>query len=278
MLGLKFQAVDAGASVTQETSAMNSIIALKPAVVVLPGVNASPLCSQIKQLVASGAAVGTFGMVGVSQCGVKAAINGEYSAELAGRLMADWVVATKGVKTNAAFYYTPELSFSPYVQRAFKTQLTKLCASCAVRDVDLPVATLGSTAPSMVVADLQRNPNTNVALFASDEAAIGLPAALRTANLTGVSTIGWGPTPVNLQDIKSGGETAAIGVDIPTMIWTTVDAAARIATKKPLTAGEQLGVPPSEILERQNITFNPAGGFLAYPDFAQRFMKLWTGR
>jgi ribose transport system substrate-binding protein len=277
VLGLNYQAVPAGASVTAETSAMDSIIASKPKIVILPGLNASPLCSQIKQLTSSGAGVGTFGMVGAEQCGVKAAINGETSAELGGSLMADWVVVTKGANANVALYDTPELAFSPYVERGFTTQLAKLCPSCTVRDVDLSLTTYGSTAPSTVVSDLQSHPSSNVAVFVSEEAAIGLPAALRTASLTHVSTIGWGPEPANLEDIKSGGITAGIGVDIPTMIWTTVDAALRVATGQPLTSGEQLGVPPTQVLEQKDITFNPANGFAPYPDFAQRFIKIWTG-
>ena len=50
--------------------------------------------------------------------------------------------------------------------------------------MDVPVATIGSSAPSRIVSDLQANPDTNVALFANFETATGLPAALRTAGIT----------------------------------------------------------------------------------------------
>lgn len=274
-LGLTYQAVDAGASTTQETAAMNTIIAAKPMIVILPGINAQPLCSQIKQLVDAGVGVGTVGMVGVSKCGVKTEINGGASAELAGRLMADWVLATKGADANVVFYYTPELSFSPYAQSGFKKQFTKLCASCTIRFVDLSLTSYGSSAPSTVVSDLQSHRQTNTAVFVSLEAAIGLPAALKTAGLN-VSTIGWGAQPANLQDIKAGSLTAGIGVDIPTMFWTAIDGAARTVTHQPLTAAEKSGIPPTEVLERRDVTFDPAKGFAPYPDFAQRFARLWT--
>ncbi|HUA03186.1 MAG TPA: substrate-binding domain-containing protein [Solirubrobacteraceae bacterium] len=275
-LGVKLHIVSTGASVSDEVTAMNSIIASKPAIVVLPGLAAQPICAQMKQLSAQGAAVATLGMDNVSQCGVKAAINGESSAELGGRLLADWVVMQKGSKANVVFYYTPELSFSPFEQHAFQAQLTKLCPSCTARFVDLPLAGYGTSAPGTVVSDLQSHPQTNVALFVSEEAASGLPAAMKTAGLTHVLTNGWGPEPANLQDIKSGGLTGGVGVDVVTMTWEAVDAAARIATGQALTAGEQQGIPPTQLLAQKDITFNPATGFLPYPNVAQRFATLWA--
>jgi ribose transport system substrate-binding protein len=274
-LGLTYHPVSAGVSSTDETTALNSIIALKPKLVIIPGLNPAPFCSQIKQLVTEGVGVGTFGMVGAQACGVKAAINGGASAALGGQLMADWVVATEGAKANVAMYVSSELAFSPDVQHGFTSQMKKLCSSCSVRIVQIPLSAYGSSAPSMMVGDLQRNPSTNTMVFDNEESAIGLPAALKTADLSHENEIGWGPEPANLSDIQSGAITAGIGVDIPTMIWETVDAATRVGTGQPLPASEQGGVPPVEVLEKQNITFHPADGFSPYPNFAERFAKLW---
>ena len=59
------------------------------------------------------------------------------------------------------------------------------------------------------------------------------------------------------------------------MLWAQVDALARLSAGQPLTAGEKLGLPPIQILTKSDITFDPTKGWVAYPDFPQRFAKLW---
>jgi ribose transport system substrate-binding protein len=194
---------------------------------------------------------------------------------LYGRLMADWAVTKKGDEADVVFYSVPELSFSAVVKQAFDQEIARLCPGCKVREAMVPVTTIGSTAPARVVSDLQANPDTNVAVFSTMEAATGLAAALRTAGLD-VLTIGLGPTPSNLQDVKSGGLTAGLASDAAVQVWMAVDAAARVALGQELSDQERVGVPPIQLLEAGDITFDPSRGFSAYPDFAERFAKLWN--
>jgi ribose transport system substrate-binding protein len=63
------------------------------------------------------------------------------------------------------------------------------------------------------------------------------------------------------------------------MIWAQLDALARMVAGEPLTGDEKAGLPPVQILTRPDITFDPAKGWIAYPNFAARFAKLWgTGQ
>ena len=87
--------------------------------------------------------------------------------------------------------------------------------------------------------------------------------------------IGWGPPPAILGYIKQGQWDAGIGVDGFTMLWAQIDALARMASGQPVTAGEKEGLPPIQILTKADIDFDPTQGWKAYPDFAQRFAKLW---
>ena len=48
-----------------------------------------------------------------------------------------------------------------------------------------------------------------------------------------------------------------------------------MAAGEPVTAGEKRGLPPIQFLTKSDITFDPTQGWKAYPDFAQRFAKLW---
>ena len=101
--------------------------------------------------------------------------------------------------------------------------MENLCPECSVRVIDIPLSTVGNTAPNRIVSDLQQNPDTNMAIFATNEMAEGLPAAMKTAGIEDVETWGFGSTPANLQDIKEGGLTGALEIDLPVDVWTYVD-------------------------------------------------------
>ena len=125
--------------------------------------------------------------------------------------MADWAVAQGG--GEVAFYGVPELSFTPIMRsRRSTTRWRRVCPSCKVRHVDIPVGEIGKSAPTRVVSDLQSHPNTKVAVFGTAEAGTGLPAALKAAQLK-VKLMGWGPPPAILGYIKQGQWDAALGVD-----------------------------------------------------------------
>jgi ribose transport system substrate-binding protein len=276
-LGVKFKAVKAGASASEVQNAMGSIVASHPAAFLSGGIELSGVGSQLKQLTSQGVAVSTFGALDAAEYGVQAPINGSQALQLDGALMAAWAVEKKGGAANVVLYTTPELQPSIAEKQGFDAELAKLCPGCSPREVHIPFTEYGTTAPSTIVSDLQSHPSTNVAAFVTGDQAVGLPSALKTAGLT-VLTIATGPVPANLSDIKSGGLTAGIGVDIPVMLWTCVDAAARVATGQQLTAGEKAGIPPIQLLEKADITFDPAHGWTGYPDFVERFAKLWNGK
>lgn len=276
-LGVTLDTVKAGASTTSLQSSMGTIIQKKPAALLLPAVEPDSINTQLSQAEQAGIKVSSNGVMNGQRFGIGAAMFGVPTANLVGKLMADWVIAHKGNATNVVFYGTPELSFSAYIKSSFQAEIKKLCPGCPARYTDVQVATIGNTAPSFVVSDLQSHPGTNVAVFATNEAATGLPAGLKAAGIT-IEWIGFGPSPANLQDIKNGGQTAGLGLDFPVMSWTQVDAAARLVLGLPLTAGEKATVPPLEFLTQKDLNFDLSRGWTGYPDFPARFAKLWSGQ
>ncbi len=279
-LGVPLSIVKAGPTVTAQQAALSSIIAMKPAGVIVPGITPDTIQAQLHRLGAMHIPIVSIGVVNALHYGIAFdTVASPKTAVLNGKLMAAWLVLQKRASTNAVFYNTPELAFSPYEQQGFDAEMRTLCPSCQVRDVDLPVADIGNSAPSLVVSDLQAHPSTNATAFATAEAETGLPAALRVAGLH-MTVTGYAPPPAVLQYIKAGEITSGLGTDLPTAVFETVDALARLSTHEPLTHGEQQSLdgsaqPLNEFLEPKSIVFNPAMGFAAYPDFAQRFAKLW---
>jgi ribose transport system substrate-binding protein len=275
-MGIKFAVIDGGGSVTTLQAAMNTIIAMKPTGVMLAGIDPTGIGDQIKQLVAEGVVVGSVGVMGTSAYGVQAPFNTEAANTKEGALLAAYVVNTKGAKAASVIYEVPELSFSPIVTAGYIDEMKTLCPECEVRKVDIPLASIGVNASSLIVSDLQSHPETNVAVFSDLDDETGLPAALAAAGIS-VETAGLSPSPSGLQDIKNGDLNATIAVDLPVMFWTGVDMIARIATGQPLTAGEKAGIPSGELLQKADITFDPSSGFSGYPNYAQRFAALWKG-
>jgi ribose transport system substrate-binding protein len=272
LLGYKLKIVKAGPSATQVQAAMSSIVSLKPDAALLPASDPNQFLTQAKQLDGAKVPVSVNGVVDPQKYGFDNAFINNATDELAGKLMADWSVAATG-GGDVVFYGVQELSFTPIMEQAFDKEMAAVCPSCNVRHVSIPISAIGTTAPSRVVSDLQSHPKTKVVVFGNAETGTGLPAALKAANLK-VKIMGFGPPPAILGYIKQGEWDAGIGVDAPTMLWAQVDALARLMGGQQLTAGEQSGLPPIQILTRRD-PFDPNKLWTGYPDFGKRFAKLW---
>jgi ribose transport system substrate-binding protein len=274
-LGSKFIVVNVGNTAQTAQAAVSSVAAMKPDAVLLGAIDPSLFGSGLKTLAAGGAKLVSLQLdENVKQFGITFNYLGVNLSQRNGMLLADWVIAHKGPKANVVLYTLPALNISAPVQASFLATMTENCTSCKVRVVPIDATTIGTTAPSTVVTDLQSHPSTNTAVFVSLSAAEGLPAAMKSAGVK-VTTLGFGPTAGNLQDIKDGALTATLDIDFPVSTWTAVDAAARLLEGSHPTANEQNGIVPEEFLEQKQITFNPAEGWTAFPTFAQRFAQLW---
>jgi len=272
-LGVTLSVINSGSSATSSQAAAAAALAQKPAAVLLPAVDPQLFGGTLHQLDAAGIPVTGVGIIDGAPYGVEESAGGQASVERAGQLMADWVVAHKGAAANAVFFGTPELSFSAPMQTAFADTLKQNCPSCRATYQQLSVATCGTTAPGDVVSYLQAHPSTNTVVFASMEGATGLAAALKDAG-THVTTLGFAPSPSNLQDIRDGGLTAGLGLDLPVQEWVQVDLAARLLAHQKIPAPE-LNVD-LEFLTKDNVNSqDTTRGWTGYPDAAQRFAKLW---
>jgi ribose transport system substrate-binding protein len=276
-LGVPLIVVKAGASAQSLQEAMSSLIAQNPAAVLLPAADPVQYREPMQQLQALGVPVVSSGVVNADQFpAIKGQILGASGSRLAGTLLADWTVKRNGAKP-VVFYNIPELSFSPFVLDGFQNEMATLCPACQLRVVELPIATIGNRAPATVVSDLQSHPDTATAVFGSEEAANGLPAAMKVANIK-IDTVGLTPDPAVLGYIKNGDITAGLGFDLRTTVWTQVDMAARLLTGQPLSGAEKTDPSVMRMLEQKDVTFDPSHGFNGYPDVADRYARLWPAK
>jgi len=277
-MGVKLAVVKAGASASELQTAMSSIIAMKPAAVIVPSVEES-IPKQLAELDEMGIPVGGAGIIDPEKYGVDVNFQGEPVFSEEGKVLAAWSVLREGESTNAVFYATPELSFSPVVEAGFNEALEELCSSCSTRSVTIPLSEYGNKAPSHVVSDLQANPETNVGIFASEEGAEGLSAQLKTAGLEEVAINGNGATPAILQEIASGGIAGAMGIDTNMLVWGLVDGLSRVLANQPLSPVEEKGQAPMQLLEQKDVEgVDVEHGFVAYPEGEKKFEELWSGK
>jgi ribose transport system substrate-binding protein len=215
------------------------------------------------------------GIIGLDPAKVPVAIAAEPSSKLGATVLADWAVTRFGAKLNTVFYTTPELSFSGLIAKTFVEEVKALCKSCVVRVVEIPVATFGNKAPSIVVDDLLAHPKTTSAIFAVGEQAIGLASALKTADIK-IPIFLNSPDPSTLSQIKDGVYEAGMGVDLAVLTWMAVDSLARLTTGQAPSEGALKDKLVIEILHASDLKGDVSRGWTGYPDFPARFKALWV--
>ena len=272
-IGGQLVVVKAGASTQQVQSAFASLLEQKPAAILLPSIQPQTVTAQIQQAAAAGIPTVATGVMNPQSFGISAGTFGRATATLAGKLMADFV-ATRGSKTNVVFYTTKELDFLIPEEAAFRAELQRVCGGCSSRTVNIPIAGYGSTAPALVVSDLQAHPDTKIALFGAAAGASGLVAAMKNAGLT-LPFAGFSLTPENLQSIDTGSQLAGLALDYPVIAWTMIDEAARLLMKAPLSDAQAQGLVPVQWLNSGNVTGDLTKGWTGYSDYASRFTQLW---
>lgn len=273
-IGMKLTTIKAGASASAVSAAFDSALAQEPDSVITGGINIELFQNQLKELQAKDVPVASLGLVNAEDYGMIPSVDGKAQFERDGSLMANYVIAEYGTDSDIVFYNVPELPFTPVEEAAFNEAIAANCPDCSVRKVDIGVETIGNTAPAQIVSDLQAHPDTTVAVFAVDEAQTGLPAALQAAGIS-IKTMGLAPTPTNLQYLKEGKETAALAEDAPVQAWAAVDEVGRMVNGQEPKGESAEGLSVLQFLTQKDITFDTSKGWTGYPDFAERFEKLW---
>lgn len=274
--GVQSVTVKAGVTPSDTGSAFSSLLSQKADAIVVGGINPSYFVNPVKQATKAGTKVTGTSVINPKKYGIQASTYDERVIALDGRLLADWVIAKHGNKTNAVFWVVPELAFTKTMGQAFTKQIKKRCPKCPVKSTNISV-TQYSTAPTRITSYLQANRKTNAAVFGATEAANAAPAALKTAGIK-VDILGQGTDPVSLGNLKSGNFKAMIAFDAGVLAWTTLDEAFRLSLRQPLTKLEKSSLIPIRLLETKTVPKDISKGYSAYPDFATRFAKLWNPR
>ncbi|MEV7391536.1 MULTISPECIES: substrate-binding domain-containing protein [unclassified Streptomyces] len=274
-LGMTLTRINTGQAADTVGSAFDTAVSGGYDGVFVPAIPPSLWQRGLDALHAKGIPVVTTGVTGGDASKIAVRQVSERNVQHAAQLLAAYVVAEHGADVNTVLYKTPELPFTDVLSTAFQKEMKALCDGCKVRTADIPAASLGSKAPSIIVDDLQAHPDTKTVVFSVGEQANGLAAATKAAGLGGVEMIANSPTPETLQQIKDGSIKAGLGLDLAVIGWTAVDSLARLTTGQKADPGAVADNPPIQFLTKSNLPADVSKGWTGYPDFAQRFAALW---
>jgi ribose transport system substrate-binding protein len=216
----------------------------------------------------------TSGVTDISPPKVGMAGAGGSSSIRAAKLLAAYIVA-RGDPSDVVFYESPELTFTTLMLKPFNDTLAQLCPQCSFRAATIPVASFGTSSPSVIVNDLQSHPTTKTAVFPVGEQAGGLPSAMKTAGID-VATISYVPDPPALKQIQDGQMSAGLGLDLPVLVWTELDTLARLMTGQPAEPAAVNDDVVVQFLTAKNLKGDVTYGWSGYPDYAERFKAVWA--
>ena len=273
MLGIDLIRIPTGSGAADVSAAANSAAQLKPDAVMVIGLDPIMYQPALRQLEEDGVPVIGAALTNAEEHGIIPIGGPAYNAA-SGKAMADFVISQEGTAANSVFYNLAELGFSQEIRAAFESEYKRLCDTCNLRVVDIPMASLGTTAPNTISNDLQANPNTTHAILAAGDIGIGLPSALKRSNLE-VKLVTNSPTEANLQYLQEGQEQVAFALDGKTYMFTIVDAIARVTTGQDLDPSQVDGIGYPVGMLRPSDELDPSVGFLPYPDYVERFAELW---
>jgi ribose transport system substrate-binding protein len=276
MLGLELERVEVGRDAQSINSAMNTVVELAPDGVI--NITLDPIFfePQIEQLEEMGIPIASGSVMNTVEYGLPEAFNGPEWMTANGGALAAAALVRSGGASEFVFYNVPEFPFSSLELEGAQDKLAELCPACSLRVVDIPIAELGSTASDRVVSDLQANPDTEYFLAAVDEVQIGLPQKLSLAGLD-VSGIAMWTAPPNYEQIAAGEQDATLSVDLNLMMWTVLDQLLREM------AGQEYEWPDvqtraatlTRVTDASNVPEDPVAGYIAIPDYQDRFAANW---
>jgi ribose transport system substrate-binding protein len=277
--GGQFIDVKTGTSAATVNSAVNSLLQQEPDIILDGGVDPALWRPALEKIKAAGIPVTSTGVAELEgKYGLdeppNAIVYGIPAGELFGKIQANYAYGEFGDGASYLVPSTPAIAATKVTGDTFQSEMENLCSDCKVTQLAIQPEELTTTAPATIVSALQRESDTTAVVAASDEIIEGLPPALQAAGLD-TPIIGANGTPLALQYLKEGKEKATVALDFGTMVWSMVDAGLRGVQGMPPSKPEEEGIPVLQLLQPENVNFDPAKGWSGYPNFPEMFAELW---
>ena len=216
--------------------ALNQAIQLKPDAVIVTAVDDSDFQTQINTLqsmhipvIANFSPDSTGGPITLSLMGSE----GEGAlAKVAGAK----AVADLGAKGELGVIGLQGYKIVQDYTQGFYSEVRATCPACTIKELDVPLTSLGTTDGSDIVQFLRANPGIKGLLIGYDGLGSDLYTAAKSAGITLPKVYSIATLPTGVQAALEGELSATVPVDYSDLGWRDADALARIFTGQTASA------------------------------------------
>ncbi|MDK1346941.1 substrate-binding domain-containing protein [Streptomyces sp. 378] len=245
----------------------------KPDAVVASGFPRAVYAKQLARLEAAGIPVIQSNADDVAGDGISLLKNGPKDVAVQGEMLASWVVSNSGAKADTVYFDLPAYTILKPVKDSFAAKYKEWCEGCALDNVDVPITAVGKDMPDRVVSYLRSHPKVTHVVFSLGLLNVGVPAALKTAGITGKRIVVNVGDAQNYQYIQGGLTDGAMALNSHETAWLQADALARHFTGQPM-AVDQKAALPNLLVTKDNLP-SADGDFPIVEDYRQQFKALW---
>jgi ribose transport system substrate-binding protein len=276
VLGWNAKIVPSDGSPGSVKAAWDTVVRMKPAAAFGSGFPSALFASEAKQLKADNIPVLEFATTDATTTSdITLNRGGSSEVPLVGKIMASWVLDSTNGKANTLYVDLPAFPILPPVRQGFEAAYKQWCPSCGYAKMDLPLTAIGKDGPSRIVSYLRAHPDVNRVALGYDGLGFGLPAALKSAGLSGkVKFVGEAPTETNFAYVRAGQEGATVSQAYYEIWANLVDAAARTTTGQSITANKSWKVPWF-LVTKNNIDTAGTGFGPVVPNLTSEMQTLW---
>jgi ABC-type sugar transport system substrate-binding protein len=244
VLGWKVDVIPTNGTPASVKAAWDTVVRLHPAVAFGSGFNRALFASEASQLASMKVPVMDWSTLDSPGQGITFVKGGPSEVPVVGEQMAAWVVASTQGKADTLYINLPTFVILQPVMEGFDSYYKQWCPGCKLSTMSVPLTSIGTTAPSLIVSYLRAHPDINRIAVGYDGVDVGLPAALAAAGLSSkVKFIGEAPTATNLAYVQAGTEAATVAQGYYEIWAMYLDAAARALTGQSLAPDNAWKVP-----------------------------------
>lgn len=278
LLHWKFVRINAGSTPQTLADAYQQAVNNKPSAVLGSGYPKVLYNTQLKALAAEHVPVVESFTEDTAGGALIGLVGTRVTTEIQGKEVADYILA-HSTDTSMTVGSVVPTGFPTMVvtTQSLTSTIKQYCPKCSVKDLDVPVTSIGTDLPSRLASFLQANPNIKWTDDGYDDMVVGVPTALKGAGITGE----------NLATVSLNGSIApyitqhnylqtAIGTSFPEAYWREIDLLARYFTHQSFAVDTNDATLPYWTITASNLPSNASSPFFAnVVNYEQQYKKLW---
>jgi ribose transport system substrate-binding protein len=254
-LGWHLRVYQGGATPEATTNVMNQVVQAAPDGVIAVALPKSEVTAQLAQLKAKNTPFIDIFDNDPPGGGLTQTVDGSTQfVSQEGAWAADSVIALGGSKANTLFITSSDFPVLNTVTTGFDAEYKKLCGSCGLHQLNIAATDIGApTVNTQIVSFLSSHPGYQYVVPVISDLAIGLPAALAQAGISGISLTTASANSTALSGIESGSSPWKGGLMTPSEVGLAgVNLIVDYLAKQPTTTDEY----PMQFITKDNVPGN----------------------